>query len=144
MAGPQLLGMLAAALMGLPLTGIGEPSPADKEPPVIVRKATGNSTRNAGLHTDFYFGSQLESMTSTVAPQDPDAAAYAARRNAYTKAIIGFRLTLMAHTYLFVGVGVAMPDTLLEQWWTQNSGISASQFQDALIMQTEYGFGWDF
>ena len=93
---------------------------------------------------ELYFGSRIESVTTAVAPQNPYESNYASALHSYHKAIIGFRLALTARAYLFVGVGMAVPDDILEQGWGQNVGFTAAQIQNALVMQTEYGLGWDF
>jgi len=70
--------------------------------------------------------------------------AYTSVLRSHHKAIIGFRFALTARAYLFVGVGMAVPDNLLEQGLSRNVSITAAQIQNALGMQTEYGLGWDF
>ena len=143
------MGLLVAVLLWHSAGVIAMGAPAETNLPVIVRKAapdrqSPDRPRNDAPQAKLYFGSRLESVTSTVAPQNPYESDYASFLHAYHKAIIGFRLALTSRTYLFVGVGMAIPDELLDQWWVRNTSFTATQLQDVLVMQTEYGLGWDF
>ena len=100
--------------------------------------------RNVAPQSQLYFGSRVESVTTAVAPQNPYEPNYMSVLHSYHKAIIGFRFALTSRAYLFVGVGMAVSDDLLEQGLGQNVSITAAQIQDALGMQTEYGLGWEF
>lgn len=111
---------------------------------IVVRKAAPDRPGNTAPQLQLYLGSRVASVTSTVAPQNPYDSDYASLRRAYHKAIVGFRLALTSHVYLFVGVGMAVPDKLLEQGLGQNISTTAAQIQNALGLQTEYGLGWDF
>ena len=151
--------LLSAVLLWCPVAGMAGDALAATNSPVIVRKTapdrqlpdrqssdrqSSDRPRNAAPQSKLYFGSRVESVTTAVAPQNPYESNYVSVRRSYHKAIIGFRLALTARTYLFVGVGMAVPDNLLEQGLGQNVSITAAQIQNALGMQTEYGLGWDF
>lgn len=131
------------------MAGIAEDALASTNLAVVVRKAPPDQPlpgrpRNAAPQAKLYFGSRVESVTTAVAPQNPFESNYTSALHSYHKAIIGFRIALTAHAYVFVGVGMAVSDNLLEQGFGPNGGITAAQIQNALAMQTEYGLGWDF
>ena len=141
--------LLAAVLLWHSVGVIAGGAPAETNLGIVVRKTTPdrqlpNRPRSARPQPELYIGSRIESVTSTVAPQNPYESDYASFLHAYHKAIIGFRLALTSRVYLFVGVGMAVSDDLLEQGLGQNVSITAAQVQNALVMQTEYGLGWDF
>ena len=136
-------GLLVAALLWCPVAGMAGDALAATNLPVM-RPVAQARPRSAAPQSELYFGSRIESVTTTVAPQNPYESNYASVRRAYHKAIIGFRLALTSRAYLFVGVGMAVPDDLLEQGQGQSVSITAAQIQNALVMQTEYGLGWDF
>lgn len=148
------LGLLAAVLFWRPVAGIAGDTPAATNLPVVVRKMPPawqlpdrqlpDRPRNAALQAKLYFGSRVEHVTATMAPQNPYESNYASVLHSYHKAIIGFRLALTARAYLFVGVGMAVSDALLEHGLGQNISIPAVQIQNALGMQTEYGLAWNF
>lgn len=96
------------------------------------------------MPAQLYFGPRVAPVTSSVALQDPYTSPYSTSANSYHKAIVGFRFGLNSRTYLFIGIGMAVSDNLLEQALATNTRISAAQIQNGLGMQTEYGFGWDF
>lgn len=142
-------GFLAAVLLWCPVAGIAGDALAATNLPAVMRKTAPDRQlpdrpRNAAPQSKLYFGSRVESVTTAVAPQNPYASNYTSVLRSYHKAIIGFRLALTAHAYLFVGVGMAVPDNLLEQGLGRNVSVTAAQIQNALGMQTEYGLGWDF
>jgi len=143
------LGLLAAVLLWYPVAGIAGDALAATNFLGVVRKTAPDRQlpdrpRNAAPQSKLYFGSRVESVTTVVAPQNPYASNYTSVLRSYHKAIIGFRFALTARTYLFVGVGMAVSDDLLEQGLGQNVNLTAAQIQNALGMQTEYGLGWDF
>ena len=153
------LGLLTAVLLWRPIVGIAGDALAATNLGVVVRKPapdrqspdrqssdrqSPDRPRNTAPQSKLYFGSRVESVTTTVAPQNPYESNYTSVRRSYHKAIIGFRLALTARAYLFVGVGMAVPDDLIEQGLGQNVNLTAAQIQNALGMQTEYGLGWDF
>ncbi|MCX6991963.1 MAG: hypothetical protein NT011_02350 [Kiritimatiellaeota bacterium] len=141
-------------LLWRPVAGIAGDALAATNLPVVVRKTVSirqspdqqlpSRSRNTTPQSKFYFGSRVESVTTVVAPQNPYEPNYTSVLRSYHKAIIGFRLALTARAYLFVGVGMAVADDLLERGLGQNISITAAQIQNALGMQTEYGLGWDF
>ena len=154
-----VLGLLAVVLLWHPVAGIAGDALAATNLPAVVRKTAPDRQlsdrqspnrqlpdrpRNATPQSKLYFGSRVENVTTVVAPQNPYESNYASVLRSYHKAIIGFRLALTSHTYLFIGVGMAVSDNLLEQGLGQNLSITTAQIQNALGMQTEYGLGWDF
>lgn len=151
------LGLLASVLWWCPVAGIAGPAIAGLAAtnlPIVVRKMaparqspvwqSPGRLRNTAPQSELYFGSRLESVTSEVVPQNPYESNYASAQHSYRKVIIGFRLALTTRAYLFVGVGMTIPDDLLEQGLSQNVSITTAQIQNALGMQTEYGLAWDF
>ena len=138
------LGLLVAVLLWRPVSGIAGDALAVTNLPVVVRKTAPGRPQNAAPQAQLYFGSRVEPVTTAVAPQSPYASSYTSVLHSYHKAIIGFRFALTARAYLFVGVGMAVSDDLLEQGLGPNVNITAAQIQNALSMQTEYGLGWDF
>lgn len=147
-------GLLAAVLFWRPVAGMAGNASAETNLVIVVRKAAPDRQspdrqlpvrpRNAAPQAKLYFGSRVESLTTAVAPQNPYESNYASVLHSHHKAIIGFRLALIARAYLFVGVGMAIPDDILKQGWGQNVSATSSQIQNALVMQTEYGLGWEF
>lgn len=147
-------GLFIAMLLWRPVAGIAGDALAATNLPVVVRKTApdrqlpvrqlSNRPRNATPQSKLYFGSRVESVTTAVAPQNPYELNYTSVLHSYHKAVIGFRLALTARAYLFVGVGMAVSDDLLEQGLGQNVSLTSAQIQNALGMQTEYGLGWDF
>ncbi|MFH1970081.1 MAG: hypothetical protein ABIJ53_07150 [Verrucomicrobiota bacterium] len=140
------LGLLTAVLLWCPVAG---DALAVTNLGIVVRKTapdrqSPDRPRNTAPQAKLYFGSRFEPVTTTVVPQNPYASNYTNVLHPYHKAIIGFRFALTSRTYLFVGVGMAVPADLLEQGLGQNGSIAAVQIQNALSMQTEYGLGWDF
>ncbi|MBU4212520.1 MAG: hypothetical protein L6437_15040 [Kiritimatiellae bacterium] len=148
------LGLLTAVLLWRPVAGIAGDAPAVTNLGIVVRKSAPDRQspdrrlpdrpRNAAPQSKLYFGSRVESVTTAGAPQNPYESNYTSVLRSYHKAIIGFRFALTSRAYLFVGVGMAVPDNLLEQGLGRNVSITAAQIQNALGMQTEYGLGWDF
>ena len=136
-------------LLGRPAAGIAGDALAATNLSVVVRKTAPDRQlpgrlQNIAPQAKLYFGSRVESVTTSAAPQNPYEPNYASTLHSYHKAIIGFRFALTSHAYLFVGVGMAIPDDVLEQGLSRNVNIAAAQIQNALSMQTEYGLGWDF
>jgi len=154
-----LPGLCAALLLWRPVAVMAGGALAATNLPVVVRKTElvrqwpdrlwpdrplPTRPRNAVPQPKLYFGSRVESVKTVVAPQNPYESNYTSVLHSYHKAVVGFRLALTARTYLFVGVGMAVSDDLLEQGLGQNIGATTAQIQNALAMQTEYGLGWDF
>jgi hypothetical protein len=149
-----ILELLTAVLLWCPVAGIAGDALAATNFGIVVRKTeqdrqspvlqSPDRPQNTVPQSKFYFGSRVEPVTTAVAPQNPYAPNYTSVLRSYHKAIIGFRFALTARAYLFVGVGMAVSDGLLEQGLGQNVNITAAQIQNALSMQTEYGLCWDF
>ncbi|MBU1736410.1 MAG: hypothetical protein KKC28_01645 [Verrucomicrobia bacterium] len=144
------LGLFVAVLLWCPVTGIAGDALATTNLPIVVVRKTApnrqspNRPRDVTPQSELYFGSRVASVTTAVVPQNPYESNYTSVLHSYHKAIVGFRFALTSRAYLFVGVGMAVSDDLLEQRWSQNVNITAAQIQNALSMQTEYGLGWDF
>ena len=141
--------LLAAVVLWRPVGVIAGNATTTTNLPVIVRKTAPYrqfpaQPQSAPPQSELYVGSRVKSITSTLKPQNPYESDYASLLHAYHKAIVGFRLALTSRVYLFVGVGLAVPNDLLKQGWGQDVSITTDQIRNALVMQTEYGLGWDF
>jgi hypothetical protein len=149
-------GLLAVVLLWHPVAVIAGDALAETNLPIagstlvetnssiVVHKTVQDRPQSATQQPELYFGSRIKSVTTTAAPQSPLDSNYANVLHSYHTTIIGFRLTLTSHAYLFVGVGLGIPDDLLEQGLGQNLSTATIRIQNSLVMQTEYGLGWKF